>query len=804
MATVPPSPHARRGLMPHLRPTTTRALAFALIASAAAAGTLVDQFKRAPTAPTALALARGAQRDPAVLRRGLLMPEKQARLLAWALYHYPNPATREELEVMLGSADQVAGYWAARALGRIGDPASVPALAAQLPEEDNDFWEVSRGGPNRRQPTLYFKYVYNKQRRRNLRVPTNPVPGTPNVRVAYAAVEALGAIGGAEAAAILTRELERDHYLMRYAAVCGLGHMRHRPARGALEALRASDPVLIVRRAADEAVRKIDGAWRPAVSAPPRLPPAIAFIKAKERTESNLAFRDAYPYPRVPWYASGENLFTLTPPQPDGVLKNLTHLEDGAVQGVEVSYDGTTILFAMRKHRKTDGFHIYEIGVDGAGLHQLTRGNCNDVDPYYLPDGRIVFCSDRTGYREYYHQERSRTLYVMDADGGNLQQITFNPNSDFDPYVLPDGRVLYSSYRFYGQDGGPGAVRGDKRTGLGRIETVLRTVMPDGTQDQLYYGSMRGGFYSTLLPMPYANQYQTTAHPRTRDMVGVGVSFPRIMADGRLVCVTPSGLTLVEPTRDPTDCEVPIYPEIMNLAGGEEVYIHNFDDQNPIGRFTAPYPVSGDWVFVSHAAWHDTRQSGYGLYLFNLRTRELRLVYDDPRVSDVDAVAIAPRDRPRIISAPKRRPQRTGYVYCQSVRNSDLPFERGRVAYVRVLEAVQMPLAINGNGGFQTRVLADVPIAQDGSFYVEVPADTPFRFELTDLDGTMLVHETAFNYVRGGERKGCIGCHEAKRASVPNGVPLAMRHPPYKALRKRGDLIYEGMPRFSFNHIARE
>lgn len=774
-----------------------------LCGAAGGAGALFEAYKKAPTAPMALRLARSA--DASTLRVGLMLPEKAASLLAWALHRYPNPAVSEDLEALLPSADQVGAYWAARALGRMGDPASIPALARQLPAAPRGFWEVSRGGPNQRKRTLYFKYILPKGSTRTARVPTDAPPGMPNIRVAYAAVEALGRIGGHEAAAILLREIRRDHYLIRYGAARALGRMRHQPARQALEAASRHDPVLIVRRAAGEALRRINGTHRPRASAPPVVPPAIAFIKTKERTESNLGFRDSYPYPRVPWYAWGQNLYTLTPPQPDGVVKNLTHLTDGAVQGAEVSWDGTKILFAMRRHFRTDGFHIYEINVDGAALRQLTRGNCNDADPHYLPDGRIVFCSDRAGYREYYHQERSRALYTMNADGSSVQQVTFNPNSDFEPTVLPDGRILYASYRFYGQDGGPGAVPGDKRTGLGRIETVLRTILPNGTADQLFYGAMRGGFYSTLLPMPYANQYQTTAHPRTRDMVGVSVSFARSLPDGRLVCITPSGLTVIDPGLDPTDCEMPLYPEILNLAGGEEVYIHNFDDQNPIGRFTAPYPIGGNWVLVSHAPWYDTRPSGYGLYLLNLRTRELRLVYDDPALSDVDPVAIAPRPRPREIPVPLEPPKRdTGYVYCASVFRSDLPFDRSRVAAVRVLAAVQMGLAINANGGFETRVLGTVPLARDGSFYVEVPADTPFRFELIDLDGKTLVHETAFNYVRGGEHKGCMGCHESKSGSVANALPKSIGRRPYRALRKRGDLIYEGTVRSSYNHIVRE
>jgi len=97
------------------RTTAFCSVASILIASAATANTLFEQFKKSPSPQAALALAKLAQRDPAWVRRGLLLPEQQARLMAWALYHYPHPAVREELEYMLESPDQVAGYWAARA-----------------------------------------------------------------------------------------------------------------------------------------------------------------------------------------------------------------------------------------------------------------------------------------------------------------------------------------------------------------------------------------------------------------------------------------------------------------------------------------------------------------------------------------------------------------------------------------------------------------------------------------------------------------------------------------------------------------
>ena len=71
-------------------------------------------------------------------------------------------------------------------------------------------------------------------------------------------------------------------------------------------------------------------------------------------------------------------------------------LEDpeGAVRDPQVHYDGDRILFSLRRGG-SDYFHLYEINSDGSGLKQLTDGPFDDVEPTYLPDGGIVFCSTR-------------------------------------------------------------------------------------------------------------------------------------------------------------------------------------------------------------------------------------------------------------------------------------------------------------------------------------------------------------------------------------------------------------------------
>ena len=65
-------------------------------------------------------------------------------------------------------------------------------------------------------------------------------------------------------------------------------------------------------------------------------------------------------------------------------------------------------------------WHVWRINVDGTGLGQLTHGPYHHVGPAFLPDGRIVFASSRSGIRDEYHGYPCTALYVMNADGSDL------------------------------------------------------------------------------------------------------------------------------------------------------------------------------------------------------------------------------------------------------------------------------------------------------------------------------------------------------------------------------------------------
>lgn len=86
---------------------------------------------------------------------------------------------------------------------------------------------------------------------------------------------------------------------------------------------------------------------------------------------------------------------------------------------------------------------IFESKPDGSGLKRLTESKGYDAEGSYSPDGKqIVFCSNRTG-------EKNLELFIMDADGKNVRQLTKAPDCyNGGPFFSPDGKkVIFRSDR---------------------------------------------------------------------------------------------------------------------------------------------------------------------------------------------------------------------------------------------------------------------------------------------------------------------------------------------------------------------
>jgi len=72
----------------------------------------------------------------------------------------------------------------------------------------------------------------------------------------------------------------------------------------------------------------------------------------------------------------------------------------------------------------------------------------NNVNPCWLPDGGVVFLSDRKPAFAYCWVTTSPILYRCEIEGSNVVRLSANYLNDFTPSVMMDGRIIYSRWEY--------------------------------------------------------------------------------------------------------------------------------------------------------------------------------------------------------------------------------------------------------------------------------------------------------------------------------------------------------------------
>jgi hypothetical protein len=140
-------------------------------------------------------------------------------------------------------------------------------------------------------------------------------------------------------------------------------------------------------------------------------------------------------------------------------VQQITH-ELGYDGGAFFSPDGSKIIFRASRPKTEEEIATYKqllaedlvmptnmelfvCNADGSDLRQLTRLGGANWAPFFSNDGkRVIFSSNhvRKGY--------SFNLWMINLDGTGLEQITFDPHFDAFPMFSPDGKhLIFSSNR---------------------------------------------------------------------------------------------------------------------------------------------------------------------------------------------------------------------------------------------------------------------------------------------------------------------------------------------------------------------
>jgi len=447
-------------------------------------------------------------------------------------------------------------------------------------------------------------------------------------------------------------------------------------------------------------------------------------------------------------------------------------LDPGGFLSPELSYDAKTILFAWTEGERTkyrwterSTYHIFKVNVDGTGLRQLTDGPWNDFDPCWLPNGRIVFISERRGGFGRCHGRPvpTYTLHTMNADGSDIVCISYHETNEWHPSVDHSGMIVYTRWDYVD--------RGFNQAHHPWITT------PDGRDAR----AIQGNFATNQGHRPHM-EMDVRAIPGSRKLIATAAGHHG-QAYGSLV--------LLDPKIADDDAMGPlkrITPEIRfpECEGGRHVY-------------GAAWPLSEQFylcIYDPNATARRGTRNRFGIYLVDAFGNK-ELIYRDLKISCLSPIPLRPRPTPPVIPhatlvgrpdapTPTSLPE-TATVGVVNVYDGRLPWPEGtRITALRIIHVVpkSTPHADGPRVGYGRQknaraVLGTVPVEADGSAYFEMPVRMPVYFQALDEKGLAVQSMRSDTYVHPGETLLCQGCHDPRPQRRSLGqMAMAMSRPP--------------------------
>ncbi|MFV2066548.1 MAG: hypothetical protein ACC645_06170 [Pirellulales bacterium] len=438
--------------------------------------------------------------------------------------------------------------------------------------------------------------------------------------------------------------------------------------------------------------------------------------------------------------------------RPDGSIRVLTDGFESACDPA-VSFDATRILFAGR--RKTGAhWNIFELTLDTGHIRQITRdlGNCRSPSyqstlytivspqPWY----QLTFVSDAAGTLNEDGSGPATSLYSCKLDGSSVRRLTYNLSHDMDPFLMSDGRILFAAWQ-----------RNRIEHGLAGRWALLGINL-DGADLALY--AEHAGHRIKQMP-----------------------------------CVTARGLVVFIENEETTW-------DGSGSLGAVTVRrpLHSY---RPLtkpqdGLFHSPSPLPDGSLLVSRRG--PLGEEPHAVYRFEPRSARLRKVFDNPQYHDIQARVLARRREPDGRSSVVTEEDPRGKLYCLNVYTSDLQerswLRPGTVRRIRVLEG--LPVTIDPQNALLSgkeavagirpgsslfglspyvprRLLGEVDVSPDGSFQLDIPANTPIELQTVDEDGLAL-RSCSWIWAKNHEPRGCIGCHEDGELTPENSFVNAM------------------------------
>ncbi len=383
----------------------------------------------------------------------------------------------------------------------------------------------------------------------------------------------------------------------------------------------------------------------------------------------------------------------------------------------------------------------------------LTGGFSSAAFPEISYDGKkMLFAAQKK-------QDETWQIWEMDLETLKSRKITSSAGNCTDPVYLPDGRLAFSRLTANDTVSEAHCLFTCSQSGsemrqitFSPASIFVSTVMKDGRLLAVCLQQQSGSIDRFIMVL---RPDGTKADLFYRGPEGSTVT-------GR-ICETTDGKLVFAESRAGEGQ----FQNLTSIKYNRPLYTRDNITMGIEGDFCTALPMDADRYIVSGRS---NRSSPYSLFDFDPVHKSLgKEILSEPGYDIIDVAEVMEKELPRKLPSEVDRQVKTGLLLCQ-----DINFMYG-------IGSQKLPGRVKADWieitGIDT-TYGKVKVEEDGSFYLKVMADTPFRIRSIDEKGNTVSGPCTWLWLRPNERRGCVGCHEDPELAPDNRVALAVHKQP--------------------------
>jgi len=350
-------------------------------------------------------------------------------------------------------------------------------------------------------------------------------------------------------------------------------------------------------------------------------------------------------------------------------------------------------------------------------------------------------------------------IWEMDLRTNKVKQVTKSSDNSIDPAYLPGDRIVFSR----------SSINDTLKSGH-----ILFTCNLDGSNLQRITFNPHAYFASSVLKDGRVITISRQLFP-LRDRPAIMVLRP----DGTKTELFYKGLDGCELCSRPweTDNGKIVFIESGNdqFSGRRVIAINYNRPLHTRADLTSSLPGDCQFVYPRKSgkllvAYRAEDKKSHSLHEFDPDNKIIvKEIYSSTEGDVLEAVEVNVHERPRKLPSEVDMGVKTGLLLCQNINVTGMTSPESGFATPKAdrIELIGVDSA-----------LGVVKVQKDGSVYLKVSADMPFRIRTIDSKGATVNGPGGWYWLRPNERRGCIGCHEDNEMVPANRYAIAVSKNP--------------------------